>query len=325
MQMSLKRVVKAIREHKKFLVTAHIEPEADAIGSQLALSSLLKRLGKQVAIIDQDKPPISCDFLPGIDSIKIAGDVGGSKSPRFDCVLVVDCPTLDRAGRSADFITSGATIVNIDHHVSNKMFGDINWVDNRSAATGEMVFEIFKEMRMKLTRQEAVSIYAAILIDTGSFRYSNTTAKTHLMAAELMKSGLDTNMIYENLFEMKTYSVTHLLGHSLVTMKRSRDGKIVWMWITEDMLKESGAELKDAENFIGFARSVRGCKVAVLFKESRAAGLVKVSLRGKNGVDVNRIASKFGGGGHVAAAGCSIKAGRSEAERRVILEISKYV
>ncbi len=323
--MSLNNVVKAIREHRNFLVTAHIEPEADAIGSQLAIASLLRRLGKRAVIIDQDKPPISCDFLPGIDSINIAGDMGKRKVARFDCALVVDCPTIERAGKSADFIPSGATVVNIDHHVSNRMFGDVNWVDSKSAATGEMVFGIFKKLRMGLTRQEAVSIYAAILIDTGSFRYSNTTARTHLMAAELMKSGLDTNMIYENLFEMKTYPVTHLLGHSLVTMKRSKDGKIVWMWITDDMLKESGAEIKDAENFIGFARSVRGCKVAVLFKESRADGLVKVSLRGKNGVDVNKIASKFGGGGHLAAAGCSIKAGRSEAEKRILSEISKYV
>ena len=323
--MSLNKVVEGIRAHKSFLVTAHVDPEADAIGSQLAMASLLRRAGKKAVIIDQDPPPISCDFLPGIKSINICDGMKRRKAGEFDCALVVDCPTIERTGRVSGLITGDMTVINIDHHVSNSMFGDINWVDSKSAAAGEMVSDIFKKMRMKPTRPEAIAVYAAILIDTGSFRYSNTTAKTHMLAAELMKSGLDTNEIYENLFEMKTYEVTHLLGHSLATMKKSGDGKIVWLWITKDMLSESGADLKDAENFIGFARSVRGCKVAALLKETGKDGIIKVSLRGKDGIDVNKIASRFGGGGHAAAAGFSIKGyGRAAAEKKVIAEISKY-
>jgi phosphoesterase RecJ-like protein len=323
--MSLNKVVEGIRRHKRFLVTAHVDPEADAIGSQIALASMLRRAGKKAVIIDQDPPPISCDFLPGIGSIKMLDDLKGRKAGDFDCALVVDCPTLERAGRVGGLITEKMTVINVDHHISNSMFGDINWVNEKSAAAGEMVYEIFRKMRLSPTRQEAVSIYAAILIDTGSFRYSNTSAKTHMLAAELMKSGLDTNAIYENLFEMKTYEITHLLGHSLATMKKSRDGKIVWLWITKDMLSESGADLKDAENFIGFARSVKGCKVAVLFKETDNDGIIKVSLRGKDGIDVNSIASRFGGGGHAAAAGFGIKGyGRAAAEKKVISEILKY-
>ncbi|MFA5335809.1 MAG: bifunctional oligoribonuclease/PAP phosphatase NrnA [Candidatus Omnitrophota bacterium] len=323
--MSLNKVVEGIRAHKSFLVTAHVDPEADAIGSQLAMASLLRRAGKKAVIIDQDPPPVSCDFLPGVKSINICDGVKRRKAGEFDCALVVDCPTIERTGKVSGFITGNMAVINIDHHVSNSMFGDINWVDSKSAAAGEMVSDIFKKMRMKLTRPEAIAIYAAILIDTGSFRYSNTSAKTHMLAAELMKSGLDTNAIYENLFEMKTYEITHLLGHSLATMKKSRDGKIVWLWITRDMLSESGADLKDAENFIGFARSVRGCKVAALLKETGKDGIIKVSLRGKDGIDVNKIASRFGGGGHAAAAGFSIKGyGREAAEKKVIAEISKY-
>lgn len=323
--MSLLKVVNAIRRHKKFLISGHVDPEADAIGSQLALASLVKRLGKEPIIIDQDPPPISCDFMPGINSIVLYKDLNRKVLKDTDCALVADCPTLERAGKVAGLVTKDMEIINIDHHVSNSYFGHVNWVDQKGAATGEMIFEIYKRLGLKLTKDEAVNIYSAILIDTGSFRFPNTTANTHIVAAELIKNGLDTNFIFERLFEMKTYDVTHLLGRSLATLKRTGDGKIVWMWITREMMGKTGAQLKDAENFIGFARAIRGSKVALLFKESDKKGLIKVSIRGKDGVDVNNIARKFGGGGHVAAAGCSIKASRREAERRVLSEVSKHV
>ena len=322
--MSLPKVVAAIRRHKRFLVSGHVDPEADAVGSQLAMASLLKRLGKEAVVIDQDPPPISCDFLPGLNSMILFRDLK-KKMPRpFDAVVVVDCPNLDRIGKVRELIPAEAEIINIDHHVSNEMFGNVNWVHKNGAATGEMIFEVIRAFDLKLTKAEALLIYAAILIDTGSFRYSNTTENTHLIAAELLKGGLDTNSIYECLFEMKTFEITKLLGKSLATVKRSGDGKIVWMWITRRMLKDTGAEFKDAENFIGFPRAVRGSKVAALFKET-GGGIIKISLRGKNGVDVNKIASKFGGGGHRAAAGFSIKGSRKEAERKALAEISKYV
>ncbi|MFA5339603.1 MAG: bifunctional oligoribonuclease/PAP phosphatase NrnA [Candidatus Omnitrophota bacterium] len=323
--MSLPKVVNAIRRHKKFLISGHVDPEADAIGSQLAIASLIKRLGKDPTIIDQDSPPISCDFMPGIKSIILCKNLNKKVLKDIDCALIVDCPTLERTGKVAELITLDMEIVNIDHHVSNDYFGNVNWVDGKGAATGEMIFELFKRFGLKLSKDDAINIYSAILIDTGSFRYTNTSAKTHIVAAELIKNGLDTNFIYESLFEMKAFEVTHLLGRSLSTVERSDDGKIVWMWITREMLKKSGAELKDAENFIGFPRAVRGSKVALLFKETEEEGLIKVSIRGKDGVDVNKIAMKFGGGGHVAAAGFSIRASHREAEKRVLAEISKHV
>ena len=323
--MSLPKVISAIRRHKKFLISGHVDPEADAIGSQLALASLIKRLGKDPIIVDQDPPPESCDFMPGIKSIVLCKDLNKKALKDTDCLLVVDCPTLERTGKVSGLATREMEIVNIDHHVSNGYFGNVNWVDGKGAATGEMIFELFKRLGLKLSKDEAINIYSAMLVDTGSFRYSNTSAKTHIIAAELIKNGLDTNFIYENLFEMKAYEVTHLLGRSLSTLKRTPDGKILWMWITREMMEKSSSELKDAENFIGFPRSVRGSKVAILFKETEERGLIKVSLRGKDGVDVNKIAMKFGGGGHVAAAGFSIRAPRREAERRVLAEISKHV
>ncbi len=323
--MSISKVVNAIRRHKRFLVSGHIDPEADTVGSQLALASLLKRLGKEVMIVDQYPPPDSCAFLPKLKEITLLKDIKKKKFKKPDCAIIVDCPTLERIGKVKDLITDEMTLINIDHHISNVRFGDVNWVDLKAAADGEMIFDIFKKFRMKLTKDEAVIIYSSILIDTGSFRYSNTTARTHIIAALLMKYGVDTNSVFEHLFELKSYPATRLLGLALLTLKRGRDGKVVWLWLTNKILKQAGARYDDAENFINYARAVKGCKVALFFKETGQKGIIKVSFRGKKGIDVNKIAAKFGGGGHARAAGCTIKAAAKEAETKVLKEVLKVV
>lgn len=324
--MSISKVVDEIRRHKRFLVSAHIDPEGDAVGSQLAIASLLRRIGKKVVIIAEDPLPASCMFLPRISSITLYKDLKGKGAGKFDCVVILDCPTLERIGRVKELIAEDTTVINIDHHISNAMFGDVNWVDPKAAAVGEMIFELSKKLKLELTKDEAETIYSAILIDTGSFRYSNTTAKTHMIAAELIGKGLDMNAIYEHLFELRSFQSTYLLGLVLSDIKKSRDGKIVWVWLTKQMLKESGASFDETENFIGLPRSVRGCKAALFFKETEKKGIFKVSFRGKKEVDVNKIASKFGGGGHTAASGCTLMAAnRGQAERKILSEVAKVV
>lgn len=324
-KMSIAKVVSAIQRHKRFLVSGHVDPEADTVGSQLALASLLRRLGKEVVIVDQDPLPDSCAFLPRLKQITLLKDLKKKSFKKPDCAIIVDCPTLERIGKVKELITDEMTVINIDHHISNTMFGDVNWVDLEAAADGEMIFDIFNKFRMKLTKDEAVIIYTSILIDTGSFRYSNTTARTHIIAAELIKHGLDTNGIFEHLFELRPFPATRLLGLSLLTIKRSKDGKIVWLWLTNKMLKQVDAKFDDAENFINYARAVKGCKVALFFKETAQKGMIKVSFRGKRGIDVNKIAAKFGGGGHARAAGCTIKATAKEAQTKVLREVFKAV
>lgn len=324
--MSILNVISVLRRNKRFLISGHVDPEADTVGSQLALASLLGRLGKEAIIVDEDWPPTSCSFLPDLRSIKLFRKLNKKRFKKPDCAVIVDCPSLERIGRVKDLISGGVTVINIDHHVSNSRFGDVDWVDTRAAAVGEMIFELFKKLRLKLTRDEAIVIYTAILIDTGAFRYSNTTAKTHKIAAELIKNGLDTNSIFEHLFEMKSYQTTRLLALVLSTMKRKKNGKVVYIWITRNMLKRSRAAFNDAENFIGFARATRGCKVAIFFKETPNNKIFKVSFRSKEGVDVNKVASKFGGGGHSRAAGCTISANsKKEAESMILNEVFKAV
>ncbi|MFH0771012.1 MAG: bifunctional oligoribonuclease/PAP phosphatase NrnA [Candidatus Omnitrophota bacterium] len=324
--MSVHKVIEAIRRHKSFLITGHIDPEADTIGSQLALGSLLKRLDKDVRIINQDLPPESCAFLPYVKSIELVKNIKKSDFKAPDCAMVIDCPTIERAGKTAEIITDGIEVINIDHHVSNQQFGHINWVDLKAAAVGEMIFDIFSRLKMKPTNEEATAIYSAVLIDTGSFRYSNTTAKTHMTAAKLIARGLDTNGIYESLFEMRSFCATRLLGLALSTLKKNGNGAVVWIWITRRMLKRAGANFDEAENFINYARAIKGCKVAILFKEAADKGVFKVSFRSKKPVDVNKIAAEFGGGGHSRAAGCTITAaGAAAAEKKILSEVFKAV
>ncbi len=319
--MSVKDVVRAFRENKRFLIAGHINPEADAIGSQLALASLLKRLGKDVLIVNEDPPPDSSLFLPKVKSIKLARSIKRDSFQKPDCAIIIDCPVLARIGRVRDLITDGMTLIDIDHHISNEKYGDINWIDLKAAAVGEMIFELFKKFKMRLNKAEATQLYTAILIDTGSFRYSNTTPKTHRIAAELMKHNLDTDGIFERLFELKSYPAMRLLGLALSTIKVSKDGKIIWFWLTRKILKRAGAKFDDAENFINYARAVKGTKVAVFFKEADEVGKIQVSLRGKRGYDVNVIAHKFGGGGHARAAGCTISGSCREVEKKILREV----
>lgn len=323
--MSITNVVQAIRGNKRFLIAGHINPEADAVGSQLALASLLKRLKKKVLIVNEDPPPDSCVFLPGIKSIKLFKGIKRKAFKKPDCAVIVDCPVIERIGRVKDLITKGVTLIDIDHHISNERYGDINWVDLKSSAVGEMIFEIFKKFKLKLNRDEAVQLYTAILIDTGSFRYSNTTEKTHRIAAELIKYGLDTDGIYERLYELKAFPATRLLGLSLSTIKKGKDGKVAWFWLTRKMLRQAGAKFDDAENFINYVRAVKGIKVTVFLKETAKVGKIQISLRGKRGYDVNKIASKFGGGGHARAAGCTITGTPKAVERKILTDVFKVV
>ncbi|KPK38275.1 MAG: hypothetical protein AMJ78_10275 [Omnitrophica WOR_2 bacterium SM23_29] len=323
--MRITDVLRTIRANKRFLISGHIDPEADAVGSQLVLANLLKRLKKDVLIVNEDSPPGSCNFLPNVKSVKLFKDIKRKNFKQPDCAIVVDSPVLSRIGKVRDLISDDVTIINIDHHISNERYGDINWVDLKASSVGEMMFELFKKFRISLKRDEAILIYSAISIDTGSFRYSNTTARTHRIASELIKYRLDTDGIFEQLFELKSYPATRLLGATLSTLKKSKDGRVVWIWLTRKMLKRVGAKFDDTENFINFAKAVKGIKVAVFFKEADEKGRIQVSLRGKRGYNVNKVAAKFGGGGHAPAAGCVIKGNPKEVEKKVLRAIFQII
>ncbi|MFH1189117.1 MAG: bifunctional oligoribonuclease/PAP phosphatase NrnA [Candidatus Omnitrophota bacterium] len=318
----MREVIAAIRKHKNFLISAHINPEGDSLCSQLAMKELLAALGKKAVIVNHDPVPDHYKFLPGIYGLST--DL--TRKVDFDAALILDCPTLKRVGDVAGMIGKDKTIINIDHHISSEKFGDVNWVDPDASSTGEMVYKLFKEMKVPLTKEIALSLYIAILTDTGSFNYDNTSAITHEIAGDLLGYGLEPGSVSESVYERRTLIDIKLLGLVLSTLKVNKTGEIAYLAITRKMISETGADISKSEGFVNYARSIEGVKVAALFKEDmKNSGKINVSFRSKSGADVNKIASFFGGGGHVKASGCILEGKLADVEAKVIAKIEELL
>lgn len=320
----MKAVIEAIKNNKKFLITAHVNLEGDSLGSQLAMKELLIGMGKAAFILDNDAVPEHYRFLPK------AGEVSNrlDKVEDFDAAVVLDCPTLKRTGKVKDIISkSSKLVINIDHHISNEKFGGINWVDPHASSAGEMVYRLFKEAGVKLTKEVALSLYIAILTDTGSFNYDNTSRVTHEIAGELLGYGLDPALVSESVYERRSVEDIKLLGLVLATLKVNKEGTVAHLEVTKEMLEKTGADIAKSEGLINFARSIDKVKVAALFKEDlKDKNKINVSFRAKgNGdiIDVNKIAAIFGGGGHMKASGCVIMGSLEEAKSKVLAKVEE--
>ncbi|PIW68190.1 MAG: bifunctional oligoribonuclease/PAP phosphatase NrnA [Candidatus Omnitrophica bacterium CG12_big_fil_rev_8_21_14_0_65_42_8] len=312
--MSVRTIKQAIKRFNKFLITSHINPEGDAIGSQAAMACLLRKLGKKFVMLDDSPVPKLLRFMRGTEDIS-------KEMPHnfnYQAVIIMDSPDLARIGRVNDYIKKDSVIINIDHHISNVNFGKYNWVEPDYSSTGEMVYDLFKAFKVKIGMDEAVALYAAIMTDTGSFRYSNTSSKTHRITAELIDIGVKPYEMHSRIYETSSIQDTNLLGEALQTMKITDDGKIAWLWVTKEMLKKTNASLEGTEGIINFGRSIGGVEIAVLFRETGTKDRVKVSFRSKGAADVNKLAGYFGGGGHPAASGCSVLGKIEEVEKKVL-------
>ena len=318
--MSTRTVKQAIKKFNKFLITSHINPEGDAIGSQIAIARLLRKLGKKSVMLDDSPVPNVLRFMKGSEDIS-------KEMPRdfnFQAIIILDSPDLARIGRVKEFIKKDSVIINIDHHISNVNFGKFNWVEPDFSSAGEMVYDLFKAFKAKIDLDDAIALYAAIMTDTGSFKYSNTVSKTHRIAAELVDIGVKPYEMHTKIYETSSIQDTNLLGEVLQTMKLTEDGKIAWLWVTKEMLKKTKASLEGTEGIINFARSIDGVEIAILFRETGTDERVKVSFRSKGNVDVNKLAGSFGGGGHPTASGCTVL-GKPEDVEKKVLDIAKQI
>lgn len=320
--MALAEVVQTLRSHQCFLITTHVNPEGDALGSELALGRLIHLLGKRALIVNQDPVPFRYLFLPGAASIQTLKEFRKKKLRRKpEAVFVLDCPLLGRTGRVSSLPGEDTLIVNIDHHPRNAHFGTVNWVDTGASSVGEMIYRLFRRSRLEPDRRAALFMYVAILTDTGSFSFRNTDFQTHRIAAELLKHNLDPEKISRRIYHQYSYGEMKLLGRALSGLKKAAGGRIVWTKLTPSMFLSIGAGKNETEHFIGYLRSIRGVEVALLFHVSGEKKEVKVSLRSNGKVDVSRVAHSFGGGGHRAASGCTVKGGINEVERKVIRKV----
>ncbi len=322
--MIKKQILDIIAKYQSFLIVSHIHPEGDAIGSQLAMASLLKAMGKSVRIINADNVPSNLKFLPGVNQIEDCSKVKADEI-NFEAVIILDCPVIERIGDVREFLDKKPMLINIDHHISNTQFGEINWIDSKASSAGEMIYYLFKSSNVKLDDESALNLYVAVMTDTGSFHYSNTTAQTHKIAAELLNYNIDPTKTHEYIYETKSFETIKMLAEVLMNLERTKDGKFVWFKVTNDMLKRNKLLAESTEYFIDFVRMIEGTQVVAFLRELNSDNKVKISLRSKSEVDVNKIAKYFGGGGHFAASGCIIEKGMDEAEKLILREVKKAI
>lgn len=320
--MSLKKVIDAIKNNKSFLITTHTSMEGDALGSELGFYRLIRSLGKNGLVINDDKITDEYNFLPGINSVKKYSDK--LKSIDYDCFVTLDCSDLARCGGVGLLKKPGKTLINIDHHISNAEFGDINWVDAQASSASEMVYKLYKDMRVSFNKDIATLLYVGMFTDTGSFRYSNTTGFTHRASAELLEYGLDVQQLYRNIYENIPCLDMKLLSKIASTIDCNAQGRIAWVKVKSSLLKKAGTGFDLSEHLLTFCRAIKGVDVAVLFKENLGIkNEIRVNFRSQGRVDVNKIAAFFGGGGHKTASGCTIKGNLNKVANEVLAKIKK--
>ena len=299
-------VVEEIRSAQKFLLTTHENPDGDALGSLLGMHELLKQLGKDSCMfLAAEEFPLPWEYrkMP-LDEVtnEPPADLGERT------VMFLDCGNIDRM--PVDFLhRDGVHIVNIDHHHDNTRFGTVNLVDPHASCTAEIVWELAKELGAEITPAIGDALYVGLVTDTGKFMYTNASARSHLMAAELIEAGIDAHAIYRRLYEELPFARLELLSRALNAVQRFDDGAVTATFLTRADFEETGSVETDSEGIVDHLRAVDGTKVAVLVRELLSddrSGIRKISLRATDGtVDVSRIARGLGGGGHRQAAGAS--------------------
>lgn len=281
------------------MITSHVRPDGDAIGSQLAMAYALRWLGKDVRLINADQPPAPLLVFPGVSEI----EVRRSLDDPGDAVLVMECGDLARTGVSG---FERGFVINIDHHPGNTMYGALNWFDLTAAACGEMVLELVDALGVPLTRDIATHVYIAILTDTGSFHYSNITPRTFDIARRCVEAGVDPPAVARSIFDSNNLGRLKLFGAVLSRMELDATGRLATVYVDRELARACGGTYEDTEGLINLPLTVKEIQAVVFFKENGPDDW-RVSMRSKGEVDINAVAKAFGGGGHKNASGCSAR------------------
>lgn len=312
------RILDAVRDAKRICVVGHVRPDGDCIGSQLALTQALRNEGKTVTCWNEDPVPQKLAFL---DPEKLL------QRPRpgqeFDCVIAVDCASLERLGKCAQHTKLRSVFINIDHHASNTRYADINWISSREPSTGEIIYQFLSETSMAVTPAIADCLFTAISTDTGSFQYASTRPSSFVTAGRLVSRGANLTKICEEVYQSYPLSRVRLMQRVLNHFRLVHDDQLGYFWLRPADFTRTGARPIDSEGLIDHIRAIEPVVVACMFEEV-GPDLVRISLRSKSpAVDVNKIALQFGGGGHVAAAGARVHGTPLSVQRRVVNAIKK--
>jgi len=324
MKKTFEKILYFVNNSQRILITSHRDPDGDSIGSELALDGFLQSFGKTTRIINQGCLPYRFVFLDPQKRIEKFN--WGQEEKNFDfepdLVFVLECPSLERLGEVKKIIPTESKLVNIDHHPDNERFGTINYVDLKASAVGEMVYSLLRDCDFPIGPMMANQIYAAILTDTGRFRYSNTSARCLSICAQLIKLGADPKTLTNTIYFNHSFAFLKLLGTILGNLEVRDTGKICSMTIDRRLLSELGVNHQEIEGIVGYSLFLSGVEIGLLFTETEE-GKTKVNLRSQNDFDVSKLAKMFGGGGHKNAAGCTLNYDLEKAKKVIFDQILK--
>lgn len=313
----LSQVIEVIENKNNFAITTHVRPDGDGIGSSLGLCLLLRSLGKNAEVILRDEIPESYKQLPGAEEVKKVGAVNG----RYDAVFVIECSDIDRPGIGN---LENQFVVNIDHHSTCEHFGNVNWIDATASAVGEMIYNLCKAIGGRVSKEIAECVYLALVTDTGSFHFPNTTERTLKVASELVKVGVEPAKISEAVYSSYSWSRIELMRRVISTIQRDPNGKVAWMRQSLVDSEAAGAVDGDNNGLVNIPLSAKDIYGVVYMREVQP-NTYRVSLRSKGNINIARVAEQFGGGGHKNAAGCRVSGDWDEIEKKLVSAMSDAV
>jgi phosphoesterase RecJ-like protein len=314
-------IVAALKEGHSFSLSGHQNPDGDVIGSQLALAGLIRRFGADKIIDIQNNGPVPrfLSYLHGTDGIKNVTKVDGE----YDVQIVFECSGAERMGGIIDLKKQVKKVINLDHHLHNPNFGDINLVEPTTSSTCELIYKIFEHAGVTPSKEEAIAMYSGMVTDTGWFRYGNTNAQTHMIASKLLACGVPIADLSERIYLSKSPEAIRLLARTLTNMKLIYDNRVAVLTLPVDVVNSIGATSDDTEDLVNYGLQIESVMASMILKEKKDPPLVKVSLRSKGNVDINQVARLFGGGGHKNASGCALNMNLADAEAALTKEIAR--
>jgi phosphoesterase RecJ-like protein len=317
--MAYKSLIKAIQSNQKFLITTHVNPDADAIGSALALALALKSLGKSVLVLNEDAVPDWLKFLPKTEWFKKPSDL---KTATYDVAIAVDCGDTVRVGNVRGLLRKDRMLINIDHHKTNDRFGHINFILPQASSTAEVLYGLFNKMKIKWTKDMATLIYAGVMTDTGSFRYDCTSPLTHRITADLLALGVRPQEIYTKIYDVVSIHDLKIFMKIANSVEFIHKGRVAVLTLRKKDLAtfSSGFDVRD--KVFSLLRSASDVEVIVIFNEV-GKNRTRVNFRSKGSLDVAVLAGRFAGGGHAKASGCTLEEGLTETKNKILQQIFK--
>lgn len=308
------QALRFLQRARRIIITSHASPDGDSLGSALAMRQLAGALGLEGHVVQRDPHPASLGFLPGIEEVEVATGIPARDWAAFDLAVVLECPGITRPGLEG---LQHMPILNIDHHLENERYGELNYLDEEAPAVGEMVLRMAESAGVPISSAMATCLYTALVTDTGDFRYSNATPRAFDAARRLVAAGAMPHVIADALWNQVPARIVRLSAEVLATLELHAGGRLAVITCDASMLARAGAQPEDTENLINTPRAIAGVEVAVLLK-AFSPGVTRASVRSRGEVDVQKVAARFGGGGHRNAAGCTINLPVREARRALL-------